>query len=90
MAVWDIVLKRGLGSVEGTEGCRGDRRPCTVCALKIAPPRKKHQSLKAAAKTFLAVLMFWTSRARIFPRSSLLGAGQVGFWESGGGDGSTG
>ncbi len=33
--------------------------------------------------------LFWTPRARIFPRSSLLGAGQVGFWEFGRG-GSTG
>jgi hypothetical protein len=33
--------------------------------------------------------LFWTPRARIFPRSLLLGAGQVGFWEFGRG-GSTG
>jgi hypothetical protein len=33
--------------------------------------------------------VFWTPRARIFPRSSLLGAGLAGFWEFGRG-GSTG
>jgi hypothetical protein len=34
--------------------------------------------------------VYWISRASIFPRSSLLGAGQLGFWEVGGGGGSTG
>ena len=27
--------------------------------------------------------VFWIARAGIFPRSSLLGAGQLGFWEFG-------
>jgi hypothetical protein len=31
--------------------------------------------------------VYWISRASIFPRSSLLGAGQLGFWEVGGGVG---
>jgi hypothetical protein len=34
--------------------------------------------------------LFWFLRARIFLRSSLLGAGQVGFWEAGRGMGQPG
>ncbi len=34
--------------------------------------------------------MFWFMRARIFPRLSLSGAGQVGFWEVGRGMGQQG
>ncbi len=31
----------------------------------------------------ITLLLYWISRASIFPRSSLLGAGQLGFWEAG-------
>jgi hypothetical protein len=34
--------------------------------------------------------LFWFLRARIFPRSLLLGTGQVGFWEVGRGMGQLG
>jgi hypothetical protein len=35
-------------------------------------------------------VVYWISRASIFPRSSLLGAGQLGFWEVRGGVGQLG
>ncbi len=28
-------------------------------------------------------MLYWTTKASIVPRSSLLGAGQLGFWEAG-------
>jgi hypothetical protein len=34
--------------------------------------------------------MYWATKASIVPRSSLLGAGQLGFWEAGGGVGQLG